>query len=225
MGTLSATEDTSVRENAATTESGTVAWVFAKTADAQRGVARLKAAGFGDVRISERSGTTSAEHVPEDVGRTTSDFAAALEAAGFAAPDARAVTDAVAAGGTLITLAAGSRANDALAVLRGETVTARPVSAVDPTSAATAATAAAATPRRPVEAPAHAEPAEPRVLELREERLDVRRERDESEARIRKEVVTEDRTITVPMQREELVVERDGEDDVRIPMSSDHAPP
>ena len=233
-----------MRDKQATTATGTVAWVFAKAIDADRGVARLKAAGFGDVRLSSRSGTTTAEHVAAENGATASDFVASLEAAGFAHGDARALTESVANGGTLVTLAAGARASEASAVLRGETIAARPISAVDAIPGAAAALAdddraqhvdvgRNAPASRTVTDASVPEPnmlernvgeanvPESRVLELREERLDVRKERDEREARIRKEVVTEERTITVPVRREELVVERDGENDVRIPITDE----
>lgn len=58
-------------------------------------------------------------------------------------------------------------------------------------------------------------------MQLREERLDVEKQRMQSEARVRREVVTEDRTITVPVQHEELVVEREGEAPMRIPISDE----
>jgi hypothetical protein len=59
------------------------------------------------------------------------------------------------------------------------------------------------------------------MLELREEQLQIEKQRSYSEARIRKETVTEQRTITIPVQRERLVVERDGEEPIHIPISGD----
>jgi uncharacterized protein (TIGR02271 family) len=69
-------------------------------------------------------------------------------------------------------------------------------------------------------------------LELREEQLDIdKRERQAGEVRLRKEVVTEQRNIEVPVTREEVVVERhpvqgreaadqtlDADEEVRIPI-------
>jgi uncharacterized protein (TIGR02271 family) len=50
---------------------------------------------------------------------------------------------------------------------------------------------------------------QPRSLRLREERLNVTKERVESgEVNLRKEVVTEQKTITVPVTHEEVVIER-----------------
>jgi uncharacterized protein (TIGR02271 family) len=79
-----------------------------------------------------------------------------------------------------------------------------------------------------------------RVLELREEQLEVGKERVQSgEVNLRKEVITEMRTVEVPVTREEIVVERraldgiarDGEismrsigetEEIRIPVSEEH---
>ncbi|MDQ2908649.1 MAG: YsnF/AvaK domain-containing protein [Candidatus Eremiobacteraeota bacterium] len=264
-----------MEDRGATTPDGTVTWLFAKGSDAERAVTRLRDAGFADVRLSERSGSTSEAHVPEQDGRTAIDFSASLEAAGLSAAEARAFTDGVAQGGTLLTLSAGDRAAEALGVLRGESVVRKPLGPFDaaqgnlrddvspadvasvpavpsatqlptPTAEATAPTAAGATPTAtpsatppPMAAPSPAPTAVPaaadapaaaisesaaagdRILQLREEQLDVAKERVEGEARVRKDVVTENRTITVPVQREELVVERDGQAPVRIPMSDE----
>ena len=75
-----------------------------------------------------------------------------------------------------------------------------------------------------------------RSIQLREERLNVGKERVQTgEASVRKEVTTEHRTVDVPLQREELVIERhavsgtsakgsigDGET-IRIPLSEERA--
>jgi uncharacterized protein (TIGR02271 family) len=48
-----------------------------------------------------------------------------------------------------------------------------------------------------------------RVMELREEQLDVHTERMQTgEVQLRKEIITETRTVEVPVTREEIVVER-----------------
>ncbi len=252
-----------MHDRGATTPSGTVAWIFAKAADAERAVDRLREAGFADVRLSGRSGTTTQEHVAEADGLTAGDFAGSLEAAGFSGFEARAFTDGIASGGTLLTIAAGDRAADAQAVLRGETVAARTLGPVDvaappsavvdpapvtsnvgpapvtgnveparesrvaqPVPPAEKAPSAAATTSAETSGSAHASAPTPsgddaQTMQLREERLDVEKQRMQSEARVRKEVVTEDRTITVPVQHEELVVEREGEAPMRIPISDE----
>jgi hypothetical protein len=169
----------------------TVAQLFAKRTDAERAVARLRAAGFSDVRLSEHAGDTTHEHVPEGEGRTAEDFADVLVSAGFARAEAATVTDAVAHGATLLTVIAGPDAATAAAVLRGEKVEPRTVSPVGDTH----------------------------VIPVRAEQLEVSKERETSEARVRKEVVVEEQVVRVPVRREELVVERDGEVPVRIPIS------
>lgn len=76
----------------------------------------------------------------------------------------------------------------------------------------------------------------PRTVQLLGEVLRVHKDRvNRGEARIRKEVVTENQTVQVPVQREELVVERrpvDGErpasgtlrnEEIRIPLSEEQA--
>jgi uncharacterized protein (TIGR02271 family) len=78
-----------------------------------------------------------------------------------------------------------------------------------------------------------------RVMELREEQLDVHTERMQTgEVQLRKEIVTESRTVEVPVTREEIVVERrplegaaqegsldtaglDSEKEIRIPVSEE----
>ncbi len=208
-------------EHAATTVAGTVGHVFRNADEAESGARRLRAAGFPDVRLSEGAGTTTEAHVPESAGLTASDFATTLENAGFSAHDARRLTDAVARGGTLVTLAAGSNVERALAVLRGETVPAQTLTPVDLTPAATAVPSPAAAPvSTETRLPSGSATGE-RTLELREEQLDIQKQRTYGEARVRKETVTEQQTITVPVQRERLVVERDGEDPLHIPISGD----
>jgi beta-lactam-binding protein with PASTA domain len=186
-------------ERSATTDAGTVAWVFRNTEEAE--------AGARHVRLSEGAGTTTEAHVAENVGMTSSDFAATLETAGFGAHDARRLTEAIARGGALVTLAAGQEVERALAVLRGESVAAQSLAPVDVVPAGVARASVPAT--------------DAQTLELREEQLQIEKQRSYSEARIHRETVTEHRTITVPVQRERLVVERDGEEAVHIPISGD----
>ncbi len=204
-------------ERSAVTDGGTVAWVFRNAEEAEAGARRLRAAGFADVRLSEGAGTTSEAHVAREIGMTASDFATTLETAGFARQDARLLTDEVARGGALVTLAAGSDAPRALAVLRGEAVAAASLAPVDVAPVATAPVIDA-----PVATPPVSDVAgDSRTLELREEQLSIEKQRAYSEARVRKETVTEHKTITVPVQHERLVIERDGEEAIYIPVSRD----
>ena len=193
----------------------TIAQLFDRSGDAQAAAARLRSAGFSDVRLSERAGRTTEEHVNPGDGSTEIDFAALLAGARFSEAQARELTRSVAAGAVLLTVAGGARLTDAAAVLRGETVAAHPLGARQ--------NAVAVSPL-----PAHPTAPAPSALELRTgrprlplyaERLDVSKERRTGEARVRKEVVTERRTVSVPVQREQLVVERDGQPPVRLPLS------
>ena len=217
---------------------GTVAHVYERLAEAEAAVKRLRAAGFSDVRLSERSGTTAHDHVAPEAGLTEDDFAASLARAGFGEAEAAALTRGVARGGVLLTVAAAGAAGDALAVLRGETVAARTLHPVEPVAAATAQPNLAAVASDPtadrlaVDDPAADRLAasddlrapaatDERTIRLRAERLDVSTERETSEARVRREVVTEERTVVVPVRHEELVIERDGMPDVRVPVSDE----
>ena len=200
-----------MHERSASTPAGTIAWIFRNSKAAEEGARNLRAAGFSDARVSESAGSTRDETVPENAGMLASDFEKRLTDAGFRSHDARSLTDAVRDGGVLLTLAAGTRVDRAFAVLRGETVPADTLSPVDvpvvPAIADGAVVPAAAT--------------DEKTVELREERLAIAKREEEREARIRKETVVEQRTITVPVRREQLVVERDGQDDVRIPIDDD----
>jgi stress response protein YsnF len=194
---------------------GTVVQGFDKRKDAQAAVQRLRDAGFPDVRLSERSGTTRDDHVGETAGRTEVDFAKALREAGFPAEKVRRITKDVAAGAVLLTVVVGARTQDALAALRGDAVAERPLAPVEP---------AAATPRA-ARAPSQPETGEThpddRVVPVREEQLEIQKRSTTSEARVRREAVTEEKTITVPVRREELVVERDGEAPMHIPVTGE----
>ena len=194
----------------------TIAHLFPKKSEADRTVGRLREAGFADVRVSERAGTTTKAHVSAKRGLTEGDFSETLTRAGFTSADAVRLTRAVAQGDTLVTVSARERLEDAQAVLRGKRVSARNMGPVDVSAPAAAA--------QPV--PSRAKPpttthAGEGVIPLRAERLDVSTEKKITEARVRREVVTEQQTVTVPVQHEELVVERDGAEAVRIPISGD----
>jgi uncharacterized protein (TIGR02271 family) len=57
------------------------------------------------------------------------------------------------------------------------------------------------------------------TVQLREEQLQVRKSRVQlADVTTHKEVVREKKTVTVPVTREELVVEKDGEEAARIPL-------
>ena len=198
----------------------TVIRAFKNQRDAQSAAAQLHAAGFPDVRLSERSGETSQEHVDGAQGHTALDFAATLVAAGFSESDAKTITGRIEGGAVLVTVAAGSRSVDARTVLEGGTVASPALGPVDFASVDAVLPNPTDTARRHgTEIPPGAQ-----VVQTRGEVLDVERRRTQGEARIRRETVTEQRTITVPVQHEELVVEREGSEPVRIPVTEDGDP-
>jgi hypothetical protein len=189
----------------------TVAQLFDRNHDAEKAASRLRAAGFSDVRLSESAGRTSDDHIRAEAGATEIDFAALLEAAGFPTDRARELTRAVAAGAVLLTVAAGSHVADAVA--------ARPLGPVEVRPAADVVRAEPPlVPPSPPLAPGD------RVLPLRAEQLEISKQRTTRDARVSKEVVTEQKTFTVPVSREQLVVERDGEPAVRIPLHESGPP-
>ncbi|WP_026582702.1 YsnF/AvaK domain-containing protein [Bacillus sp. J33] len=57
------------------------------------------------------------------------------------------------------------------------------------------------------------------TLQLREERLDIKKERVKTgEVKVHKEVVEEQKTFTIPIKREEMVIEAGNEEELRIPL-------
>jgi len=59
-------------------------------------------------------------------------------------------------------------------------------------------------------------------IELREEHLDIKKERVKTgEVNIRKEIVEGEKTITVPIKREEMVVEAGSDEELRIPLKEE----
>ncbi|WP_078428012.1 YsnF/AvaK domain-containing protein [Alkalihalobacterium alkalinitrilicum] len=60
------------------------------------------------------------------------------------------------------------------------------------------------------------------TLQLREEELDIKKERVQTgEVKIHKEVVEEPKTITVPIRREEMVIEAGSDEVYRIPVKEE----
>ena len=60
------------------------------------------------------------------------------------------------------------------------------------------------------------------TLQLREEQLDIKKERVQTgEVKVHKEVVEEQKTFTVPIKREEMVVEAGDEEELRIPLKEE----
>ncbi|MEC2078072.1 YsnF/AvaK domain-containing protein [Metabacillus fastidiosus] len=60
------------------------------------------------------------------------------------------------------------------------------------------------------------------TLQLREEQLNIKKERIQTgEVKVHKEVVEEQKTFTVPIKREEMVIEAGDEEEFRIPLKEE----
>jgi len=136
-------------------------------------------------------------------------------------------------GGILVTVKAGDRAVEAVDILR------RHDADLGPTIGAAADTRAAGQTGRTQTSTSSRDVGEDREgrIQLREEELDVQKERVQAgEVRLRKEVITEQRQIDVPVTREEVVIERrpvsgadaqagdiaeEGEE-IRVPLTEEH---
>jgi uncharacterized protein (TIGR02271 family) len=122
----------------------------------------------------------------------------ALTGMGIPEEDARHFDEGFQAGGTLVTVNAGNRAEEAREYLYESGADLG--STGRGTRTDTMSTSAA-----PASRPAGGSP----TVELREEELRVEKDRVQAgEVRLRKEVTTEERTVEVPVTREEVVIER-----------------
>ncbi|WP_216830677.1 YsnF/AvaK domain-containing protein [Alkalihalobacterium elongatum] len=64
--------------------------------------------------------------------------------------------------------------------------------------------------------------AEEQMVQLREEELDIKKDRVQTgEVKIHKEVVEDTKTITVPIRRQEMVIEAGDEEQYRIPLNEE----
>lgn len=161
------------------------------------GVGALAIPGIGPIIADGALASTLAG---AGIGAAAGGLLGALVGMGIPEEDARYFERGFREGGVLVTVQAGARSTEARQVLyeseadlgsRGPSIEAS--EAEDKVRGTAAATGSD-----------HS-----RRLELREEQLEVEKERVEAgEVRLRKEVVTEQRNIEVPMAREEVVVER-----------------
>jgi uncharacterized protein (TIGR02271 family) len=157
------------------------------------GVGALAIPGVGPIIAGGALASTLAG---AGIGAAAGGLLGALVGMGVPEEDARHFDEGFRAGGTLVTVTAGSRAEEARQFLR-ESGADLGRSAIDARAMSTSAA--------PAERPAGNSP----VVELREEELRIEKDRVQAgEVRLRKEVVSEERTIDVPVTREEVVVER-----------------
>jgi uncharacterized protein (TIGR02271 family) len=143
-------------------------------------------------------GPLAAALVSAGAGAAAGGIAGALIGWGIPEEDAGYYEDEVKAGRFLVTGKAGDRATEAWGILNRH-------GGYNRTTAATTTCTAAASRA----AAGGATAAEGKTMQLKEEELHVsKRPVKKGEVEVRKEVVTEQRTITVPVQREEVVIER-----------------
>jgi uncharacterized protein (TIGR02271 family) len=156
------------------------------------------------------------------VGAAAGGIIGALMGLGVPEADAQHFDRGIRSGGVLVTVDAGDRLSEAIAILQHNHAD------LGPSGVArfqTTATGAAGT----------ADLEDQQRIKLREEQLDVQKEKVKAgEVRVRKEVVTEQQSLDVPVSREEVVIERRpaaeveasgtplGEDqEIRVPLSEE----
>jgi uncharacterized protein (TIGR02271 family) len=157
------------------------------------GVGALAIPGVGPIIAG---GTLASTLAGAGIGAAAGGLLGALVGMGVPEEDAKHFDQGFRAGGTLVTVNAGNRAEEARNCLYE--------SGADLGSMGRGlSTGAAAASRSPKSTE------ETQRLQLREEELRAEKERVQAgEVRVRKEVVTEERTLEVPVTREEVVIER-----------------
>jgi uncharacterized protein (TIGR02271 family) len=180
------------------------------------GVGALAIPGIGPIIAG---GTLASTLAGAGIGAAAGGLLGALVGMGVPEEDAQHFDKGFQAGGTLVTVNAGARAEEARACLYESGADLGSMGRGMATSAGVA------------ERSAGSYEAGQRI-ELREEELRAEKERVQAgEVRLRKEVVTEERTIEVPVTREEVVIERrpaaqgstasgsiDDNEEIRIPL-------
>jgi len=144
-------------------------------------------------------------------GAALAGVAGALIGAGVPEHEAELYQSEFEAGRTLVTVQCEGRANEVMQILRRhhsyDLQTSAANRSTGSTATASTATAAATSVGRPAAATRTAREGE--TMELREEELHARKTPVETgEVRVRKEVTTEHKTLDIPVQREEVVIER-----------------
>jgi len=202
---------------------------FTDRQEERRAIEDLRNAGFTgeQVEVADHSNDSKADET----------VAQALRDRNFPEDDARFFEDEFRAGSNLVTVRADGKWAEAETILRRHGGRMRDLAAARTAAARTAAAPVApvAPERRDVEKPVAAMEGG-RVVELKEEQLQAHKERVQTgEVDIKKRVVTEQKTLEVPVTKEEVVVERrpvagsppahepirEGEE-IRIPVSEEH---
>ena len=195
----------------------TIAGLFKDQARGEKALAELKAANFPSAQISEVADHDDTSVAPTKLGNpitdffkdhttTGSEFRDNLTELGMSDADAHYFEDGVARGGALVTVKADARASEATAILQRNGAdlgsVGRTGSAMPAGGAVLGAAATGTRMDRDMDV-------KDQTLQLKAERLAVDKVRVASgAARVRKEVVTEQQSIDVPVSHEELVIER-----------------
>ena len=180
------------------------------------GVGALAIPGIGPIIAG---GTLASTLAGAGIGAAAGGLLGALVGMGVPEEDAQHFDEGFRAGGTLVTVSAGSRAEEARACLYE--------SGADLGSMGRGMTAGAGATGR-----GSRSDEDTQRIELKEEELHAEKQRVQAgEVRVRKEVVSEERTIEVPVTREEVVIERrpaaegrtasgriDDDEEIRIPL-------
>lgn len=184
-------------------------------------------------------------------GAAAAGLAGALVGMGMSKEEAEFYETELKSGRTIVTVAAGARRNDAMAVLQQH-------GAYDMSNRLSASNTGAATPSRTAEMPhsshslatsskeldptcstgnpSQAMTGAEKTIQAKEERLNVQKTADTGEVRVRKDVTTEHKTVDVPVTREEVVIEHhpasgqraasgdftSGSQEIRIPVKEEH---
>ena len=195
------------------------------------GVGALAIPGIGPIVAAGWLGSTLAG---AGIGAAAGGMIGALVGMGIPEEDARHFESGVKSGGVLVTVNAAGRRDEAIRILEARNAdlgpTMRRQSSSGTSHGAGAMSAATGTERRD-----DVDRSRGDTNQLREEELDVRKERVQTgEVTLRTEVVTENRTIDVPVTREDVVIERhavEGRDraggeigegrEIRVPLSEE----
>ncbi len=199
-----------------------IAGLFRDPAQGERALAELKAAGFTRAEISEvnadsstgesassayardksttagaspgRSAAASGQSFFSAHDSSTGSFADELVDLGFSKRDAHDLVDGMLKGGALVSVDAGTRSDEALQFFSRYKADVRTAGSDN---------------RESTGYGSKAKTDDEQQLRLRAEQLQVNKQRvAHGEVRLRKEVVTENQTIDVPVTREELVIDR-----------------
>jgi uncharacterized protein (TIGR02271 family) len=168
------------------------------------GVGALAIPGVGPIIAG---GTLASTLAGAGIGAAAGGLIGALAGMGIPEEDARHFDAGFQAGGTLVTVDAGNRVEEARDCLLESGADLGSIGRGTATSGATSTDSMAGD--RSSMAAGRSNMDDSTTLELREEELRTEKEQVKAgEVRLRKEVVTEERTVEVPVTREEVVVER-----------------